>query len=79
LRKFSLAAKLIVNHEVTGMRKALAEENFLCIACKRHFDLKLMYTRDKKHYCPTCYIDQYDSWEGTDLNDHMMRVPNSLP
>ena len=47
------------------MKKQDEGASFLCNECQRYFDLRLLYSRDKKKYCPTCYVDHYDSWECT--------------
>jgi transposase-like protein len=36
---------------------------FICDECQRHFDLDLLYSRDNKRYCPTCYLNTYDEWD----------------
>ena len=50
------------------MKKQDEEASFLCSECQRYFDLRLLHSRDKKKYCPTCYVDHYDSWECAELD-----------
>jgi transposase-like protein len=43
-------------------KERVGHEKFLCDECQSHFDLELLYSRDNKRYCPTCYLDMYDEW-----------------
>jgi hypothetical protein len=62
--------------EVFFMKEQNKERRFHCDECKRAFDLRLLHGRDKKNYCPTCYVDQYDTWECT-RSHRMIHEPRS--
>jgi hypothetical protein len=44
------------------MEELNGDVSFVCEACKRDCDLRLMYIRDKKRFCPVCYRNEY-GWE----------------
>ena len=61
-------------HDEMAMRRLFvmaelrSESTFVCDECERHFDLRLVYIRDKKRFCPVCYRNEY-GWEYSVVTD----------
>lgn len=49
------------------MAKCFEETRFLCDECERYFAIELMYVREEKRYCPSCYRYEY-GWDFTELD-----------
>jgi hypothetical protein len=47
------------------MAKSFEATRFLCNECKRYFAIELMYVKEEKMYCPSCYRYEY-GWECTE-------------
>ena len=49
------------------MEERLEASRFLCDECQRYFAIQLIYIRDEKRYCPSCFRYKY-GWECTELD-----------
>jgi hypothetical protein len=49
------------------MTRGSETQRFLCNECRRYFAIELMYTREEKSYCPSCFRYEY-GWEDNELD-----------